>query len=231
MQLNQLASKRPVIVITKNGASTPYTLTVDDYTDLARAVEREGPPKLAVAWCLLQRFGLLHPLYDNLSTFVRAYSQPINPQWFSTGARHLAEVKRLKDSTLVARENTQASQREGWAKTPLSAISSDTYAVLDALFAGAASPVPLASHYAAPITRRSLAEATKARADFATKRGYVVVPIGNILTDNWFYGEAPMRAVQVTTGQASPTHATAFTSFAVAGGFSLLIRYLIGKFL
>jgi hypothetical protein len=231
MQLNQLASKRPVIVISKNGTATPYTLTVDDYTDLARAVEREGPPKLAVAWCLLQRFGLLYPLYDNLSTFVRAYAQPINPQWFSAGARHLAEVKRLKDSTLVARENTQASQREGWAKTPLGSISSSTHDVLDSLFAGRApSPVPLASHYAAPITRRSLAEATKARADFAAKRGYDVIPAGNILTDNWFYGEAPMRGVQVSTGEAAPTHATALASFAIMSGAGFVLRYLLRRF-
>jgi hypothetical protein len=230
MQLNQLASKQPRIYISKNGISTPYTLTVDDYTDLCRAVEREGPPKLAVAWCLLQRFGLLYPLYSNLSTFVKAYAQPINPQWFSTGARHLAEVKRLKDSTLVARENTQASQREGWAKTPLASISQDTQNVVDSIFAGALSPVPLASHYAAPITRRSIAEATKARADFAKARSYEVIPAGNILTDNWFYGEAAMRGVMVSTSQANPTHASAVGALALAGGGWFLLRFLLGRF-
>jgi hypothetical protein len=231
MQLNQLASKKPVIYISKNGATTPYTLTVDDYTDLLRAVEREGPPKLAVAWCLLQRFGLLYPLYDSLSTFVKAYAQPINPQWFSNGARHLAEIKKLKDSLLIARENTQASQREGWAKTPLASISADTHNIADAIFGGGAiSPVPFATHYAAPITRKSIAEATKARADFAAKRGYSVEAVGNILTDNWFYGEAPMRGVQVSTGQSEPTHATAFTTFAIAGGTVLIARYLLGRF-
>lgn len=230
MQLNQLASKRPTIVISKGGTSTPYTLTVDDYTDLARAVEREGPPQLAVAWCLLQRFGLLYPLYPNLSKFVKAYAQPINPQWFSNGASHLAEVKRLKDSTLIARENTQASQREGWAKTPLTSISAKTLAVVDSVFAGAPSPVPLASHYAAPITRRSVAEATKARADFATKRGYAVIPAGNILTDNWFYGEAPMAGVRVTTGAASPTHGTALATFAITGGSGFLLYYALRRF-
>lgn len=230
MQLNQLASKQPTIVISKGGTVTSYTLTVDDYTDLLRAVEREGPPKLAVAWCLLQRFGLLYPLYSSLSRFVKAYAQPINPQWFSNGAAHLAELKRLKDSTLIARENTQASQREGWAKTPLASISSNTHAVVDSLFAGAPSPVPLASHYAAPITRKSVSEATKARADFAAKRGYIVVAIGNILTDNWFYGEAPMASVRVTTGTASPTHGTALATFAIAGGGGFLLYYALRRF-
>jgi bacillopeptidase F (M6 metalloprotease family) len=180
---------------------------------------------------LLQRFGLLFPLYSNLSTFVKAYAQPINPQWFSNGARHLAEVKRLKDSLLVARENTQASQREGWAKTPLSSISIDTHNVVDDIFAGhTPSPVPLATHYAAPITRKSVAEATKARAEFAAKRGYSVEVVGNILTDNWFYGEAAMHGVIVSTSQAEPTHSTAFASFAILGGTGFLVHFLLRRF-
>jgi hypothetical protein len=143
----------------------------------------------------------------------------------------LAEVKRLKDSLLVARENTQASQREGWAKTPLTSISQDTQNVVDSIFAGAASPVPLASHYAAPITRSSVDAAKKARADFAAKRSYDVVAVGNILTDNWFYGEPAMRGVQVTSGQSTPTPGSAAKTFAIASGAGLLIRFLLGRFL
>jgi hypothetical protein len=230
MQESQLRSKPPALIISKSGADTSYVLTVSDYTDLARAVEREGPPKAAVAWCLLQRFGLLHPLYKDLSTFVKAYAQPINPQWFSTGARHLAENKRLKDPLLVARENTAASQREGWAKTPLTKISADTLGVLDAIFAGQTkSPLPLATHYAAPITRKSVDEARKAQADFAAKRGYSVQPTSDILHDNWFYGEAAMSNVRVSTGVATslPKAATAIGLTGVGGvGLWFLLKGL-----
>jgi hypothetical protein len=229
---SQLRSKPPAIIISKSDSDTPYVLTVTDYTDLARAVEREGPPKAAVAWTLLQRFGLLYPLYKDLSTFVKAYAQPINPQWFSTGARHLAENQRLKDPLLVARENTAASQREGWAKTPLTKISADTLLVLDRIFAGKTrSPLPLASHYAAPITRKSITEARKAQADFAAKRGYTVYPTSDILNDNWFYGEAAMSGVRVRTGVPASIAKAALTySLAGASGYALwfLIKRLIG---
>jgi hypothetical protein len=227
MQDAQLRSKPPAIIISKSGADTSYVLSVLDYTDLARAVEREGPPKAAVAWCLLQRFGLLYPLYKDLSTFVRAYAQPINPQWFSTGARHLAENKRLKDPLLIARENTAASQREGWAKTPLTKISADTLGVLDSIFAGTTkSPLPLATHYAAPITRKSVADARKAQADFAKARGYSVYPTADILHNNWFYGEAAMSNVRVTTGVASST-GKAFAAFSLAGAGSYGLWFLL----
>lgn len=230
MLANQIASKRPTVIISKGGVNTIYALTVEDYTDLARAVEREGPPKLAVAWCLLQRFGLLWPLYPSLSGFVKAYAQPINPKWFSTGAEHLAALKKL-DSYGKAKENTAASQREGWAKTPLDKISNDTLQTLDAIFAGRPSPVPAATHYAAPITRASVQAATKARADFATKRGYSVVPAGNILTDNWFYGEAAMSNVRVTSSIANPSYTTAFLSFALAGAVTYVVPWLARRFL
>lgn len=228
MQESQLRSKQPSVIINKGGVNTVYPLTVEDYTDLARAVEREGPPKLAVAWTLLQRFGLLYPLYPGLSKFVKAYAQPINPQWFSNGAAHLAELKRLGGggTTAGAKENTQASQREGWAKTPLAKISQDTLAVLDSIFEGKPSPVPLASHYAAPITRTNVDAAKAAREAFATKRGYTPVPIGNILTDNWFYSEAAMASVKVVTSASNPSPASAFGTFVALGLGSYGLLYI-----
>jgi hypothetical protein len=228
MQVNQLQSSAPKILISKSGVASPYTISVADYTDLARAVEREGPPKLAVAWTLLQRFGLLYPLYPNLSVFVKAYAQPINPQWFSNGPAHLAALAKL-DSYGKAKENTAASQREGWAKTPLESISKDTLAVLDAVFAGTKSPVPLASHYAAPITRANVDAAKKARADFASKRGYGVVDYGNILTDNWFYSEAPMSGVKVSASSVNPNITSAFLALGLLSVGSLAIVHMIGK--
>lgn len=218
-----------VLVIKKSGRESRYVLTDLDYLDLARALDREGPPKLGVAWTLIQRFGMLYPLYPSFSVFVRAYAQPINPEWFATGKRHLAEVKRLNgDLKAVARENAQAVLREQWAVVPLAKITQDTRAVINSIFTGTASPLPNSTHYAAPITRSSVEAAEASREAFARKRNYTAIPYGDILTHNWFYGEPQMRNVSVQAMYVASL-AIAFLAIMVTSGAGLGALYFIKR--
>jgi hypothetical protein len=172
---------------------------------------------------------MLYPLYASFSTFVRAYAQPINPEWFSKGKRHLAEVKRLNgDLKAVARENTQAALREEWSKVPLSKITTDTKQVINSIFAGTASPISASTHYAAPITRSSVEAAEAAREAFARKRNYTAIPYGNILTHNWFYGEPQMRNVSVQAMYVASL-ALAFLAIMVTSGAGLGALYFIKR--
>jgi hypothetical protein len=219
-----------VLSIRKNGRSLQYTLTALDYLDLLRAVDREGPPKLAVTWTLVQRFGMLYPIYKTLSSFVRAYAQPINPDWFRTGKRHLAAIEASKGNlAAVAAENKQAVLREQWAAVPLEKISPDTVKIVNSIFAGVTSPVPAATHYHAPITRTSIEAAKKARADFAAKRGYSVVETSApLLSSNWFYGEAAMRTVSVSAVLTVVTGA--LLALLGTSGFIYALHYLSRRY-
>jgi len=228
MQENQPGSR--VLVFQKSGREQRYVLTDADYLDLARALEREGPPKLGVAWTLIQRFGMLYPLYSSFSTFVRAYAQPINPDWFPTGKRHLQAIEQMKgDLKAIAFENQQAQLRKQWAAVPLSQIGSDTRHVIDSIFSGQApSPIPASSHYAAPITRKDVETATAARAAFAQRRNYQVLDYGNILTSNWFYGEAQMRGVKVMAMYVAST-ALALLAIGLTSGAAIGALYFIKR--
>ena len=65
---------------------------------LRRAVEREGEPKALVAQALVNRWAMLQDRpagasYPTLTSFVRAYAQPVNPRWFPAGDLHQAQLE------------------------------------------------------------------------------------------------------------------------------------------
>ncbi len=233
MESNQAPSSQRVLRFTKSNREFRYALTSQDYLDLCRAVEHEGPPKLGVAWTLIQRFAMLYPLYRDLSTFVKAYAQPINPQWFPDGKRHLDELQKLaSDTAAVQRENSDAAKRIKYANQSLDSISSDTKRVVSSIFAGASSPIPLSSHYAAPITRTSIQAAEKARNAFADKRNYTVFPYGDILSSNWFYGESGMAGVKVRAIlEVASSTAIALLAIVVTTGTGYLALHLLRRFM
>jgi hypothetical protein len=219
-----------MLVISKSGRQSRYAVTGEDYLTLLRAVDREGPPKLGVAWTLLQRFGMLYPLYSNLGTFIQAYAQPINPLWFPLGPRHIAEVKRLgTDLAAIAKENQQAVLREKWAAVPYEAISADTKGVVASIFAGSPSPIPTSSHYAAPIVRTSVDAAVASRAAFAAKRNYEALELGDPTRSNWFYAEAVMSGVEVLATYGAATLAAAWLAIGVTTGAGLLALLILKK--
>ena len=75
-----------------------YVLTPDDVLNLGRAIQAEGPPQSAVLWTLIQRFAFLFSTgeYTSLTQFLKDYVQPINPDWYPNGHRHLALIKELE---------------------------------------------------------------------------------------------------------------------------------------
>lgn len=72
-------------------ACGPYTYTVtdEDRLWLTRAVQHEGPVEREVAQVLVNCFAYLHSVKPKscptLTWLVRAYAQPINPEWFPEG--------------------------------------------------------------------------------------------------------------------------------------------------
>jgi hypothetical protein len=180
------------------GARHDYSLTARDRDDFYRAVWREGKPQLAVAHTLLQRFAYLYSTtrpYSTLSSFLRAYVQPINPRWFSSGDLHKAQVARLEKAGKGAEalaEKARAKKREAYAVTPITSIPRE-YNELSALVLSGAttSPVPTALHFimsSAGAGDDELTARDKALAE-ATRKGLVLVPIaeGYRRGLNWFF--------------------------------------------
>lgn len=83
---------------TRKGIEYHYDLTNNDILNLLRATYKEGKQKEAVAYTLLSRFAWIYPqgLYKDLSSFIIAYAQPLNPKWFPSGSAHLATVRSLR---------------------------------------------------------------------------------------------------------------------------------------
>ncbi len=208
---------RVLVFSTKDG-DVRYTLTNNDFLDFARAVEFEGPPKLGVAWTLIQRFAYLYPTYKTLSSFVTAYSQPINPRWFPKGKEHLAYLTMLQsqgDLNGAAREEKEALARIRKANVPLTSIHKDTLIAIDEVFTTHVSPIPKSLHFHAPDPARS-------QAIFAQNKGLDVVPYGTGIRENWFFGiqnhVVHVLAMLEDTG--------AIGSALIALGYSAAILYL-----
>jgi hypothetical protein len=223
------------LIFSKNGAEKRYILSNADYLALLRAVEFEGPPKVAVAWTLLQRFALLYPQYSKLDAFIQAYAQPINPKWFTNGKLHMAYAAKLRSEGKAKEanfEDDQAVKRERKAVVPMDQISKDTKNVVDGVFVTNISPVPGSIHYHAPLVTSDASAASSARAAFAKKRDYQVIDYGPLLTSNWFYGTTQSRGFSVfalfedLSALGSALMALAYTSSVLYMTYSLARRFL-----
>lgn len=135
------------------GRSYALPISPGDVLTLARAVDAEGYPKLAVAWTLLQRAAWVNSQQGpkTLSQVVTSYAQPLNPAWFPEGEKHQAEVARLKrlgDEAGAQKEVKRAWSRKLKATKTWEALSPETREVVSSVLAGhAPSPVPEATHY------------------------------------------------------------------------------------
>lgn len=72
-----------------------YVPTPEDVLWLRRAVEAEGPPSYRVAATLVNGFMWARARLNSgrtLASWVRAYAQPVNPQWFVSGAKYKAAL-------------------------------------------------------------------------------------------------------------------------------------------
>jgi hypothetical protein len=135
------------------GKAYSMPITVDDIITLARAIQFEGPPSSSVAWTLIQRAAWLwtNGTQIGLGPLVEQYAQPINPAWFPTGAKHLAEVDRLTkagDSAGAAAEQKKAQTRVAKANTRWSQLSQATQDLVGRILAGeSTSPLTGSVHY------------------------------------------------------------------------------------
>lgn len=97
------------------GGTTDYVPTEADKLWLCRAVEAEGEPRERVAETLINGFmwarsevGYRPPLL----TWIRAYSQPLNPRWFVRGDEHMKRMQRAPSEEARAALVRQALIRE-----------------------------------------------------------------------------------------------------------------------
>jgi len=222
------------LIFSKGGVEKRYVLSNVDYLDLLRAVEFEGKPKIAVAWTLLQRFALLYPQYSSLSSFIKAYAQPINPRWFPKGDLHqgyLALLRSRGDAKGADFENQRAEKRESKASTTMAKIGQDTKLVVDGVFLNHLSPVPGSIHYHAPLVTTNIAEAVAARTKFAADKKYDVVDYGPVLSGNWFYGNSQSKNFSVfavfedLTSIGSALLALGYTSSVLYMAYALAKRF------
>lgn len=128
----------------------PYTVTDADALWLARAVEAEGPVQSQVAATLVNGFcwarsrGYAKPL----TSWIRAYAQPLNPRWYESGDLFVASLASKSESEKREAIAT-ARRREQVHSARVSFTPSTQAAVLDALN-GRVNIPRNATDYAAP---------------------------------------------------------------------------------
>lgn len=153
---------------------------------LARAVDEEGYPREGVAWALIQRAAWLRTkgVQVSLGKLSQQYAQPINPAWFPTGAKHLAEIARLSrlgDSAGVAAENARAVTRVKKASQSWEMLEPETHEVIGQILAGSSkSPVKGAVHYWASRAQDFLGNQAKKPDLILLDRGYGFGPGRNV---------------------------------------------------
>ena len=112
----------------------PYTVTADDALWLARAVEAEGPIQQEVAAALVNGFAFTRSRGSQLTLrgFVRAYAQPLNPDWYLTGKLFLKSLEGKSDAE-KAELRKIAERRERIHSTRTTFTPATQAAVADAL--------------------------------------------------------------------------------------------------
>lgn len=197
---------QPTISWRKGGVSHNYKLRETDVLWLARALWREGAPRAAVGYTLLQRFAALYPKYTTLTQFLRAYCQPLNPQWFPSGQRSKRKVARLKKENRhieAVKETERAKKRMEYSQTPWSEIPQQYRDFTDRLLSGAVpNPTPTAIHFCASQAKSGSThqDARAAAEQYALKKKLgppVPVPGGFGPGMNWFFESRGSRPPQI----------------------------------
>ena len=130
-------------------SSGSYRVTPSDRLWLLRAVQSESnkpDDRRRVAETLVNRFVYLKSrgttAYPTLTSFVRAYAQPINPLWQSTSTSKCRSNPRYCTAAMIAKRRS--------ARTETMFSDSTTAAVSGALSRGITSIASSSVHYAAP---------------------------------------------------------------------------------
>ena len=179
-----------------------YDLTNNDILNLLRAAYKEGNQKEAVTYTLLTRFAWLYPegIYKDLSSFISAYAQPLNPKWFPTGSAHLATIKSLKSKysgaelqVKIDRANKLANQRVLNTTLDESNIPEKTKNVVYGILKGEiVNPVKGSVHFVSSMAKASDNKnvAYQKQVNFASSRSDLDKAIdygGSVQGNNWFF--------------------------------------------
>lgn len=122
--------------------SQRYKITHDDYVWLVRAVECEGGLPEATAWTIIQRFAIFWRFREPFSSFIRKFSQPVNPLWASKDSELCRKYPHLCSDKAIAFRRRCIELDPGRAKVaPM---------IERLLRAGVPNPVPRAYDFAAP---------------------------------------------------------------------------------
>lgn len=228
-------SALPLLTWSWNGKPYKYTVSPNDREWFIRCLWREGKPAETVGHVLLQRFALLASTgskYPTMTSFLRAYCQPVNPLWFPGGSKSEAFIKRANnrgDSTAANQERERAKRRVIYASTPISKIKPEFVQLADNILYGSSrSPAPRATHFTMSFAGAGDTEATarkKAEA-FAKRRGLIHVPIreGHKLGVNWFFVGKQLPPV-IRFGTTTAKTLTGFMLFS----WGLLGLFLLGR--
>ncbi len=128
----------------------PYDVTSDDVLWMRRAVQAEGEPRELVAQTLVNGFMLARSrgYSGSLTSFVRAYAQPVNPRWYASGDLHAQSM--AKATTQKGRdERTARARSRELVHSIRNEFSDDTLAAVESAFKSAPK-FPHATDYAAP---------------------------------------------------------------------------------
>lgn len=194
----------------KGGNFYEYEISPDDRVWFARCLWREGAPMDKVGWTLLQRFAMVQKKYSSLTTFLRAYCQPVNPLWLPGGKLSEAAIERALDKNDVTEaeaERKRAQNRVKWVNTPLSEIPRKTIAVVDQILSGnSRSPIPTASDFTMSFAAKGdTNEAAKAKGvTWAAKKNLklVEIPEGYTRGLNWFFvGSVSPPEIMIALGK------------------------------
>lgn len=180
-------------IITPRGYSLSWD--DDDRLWLLRAVEAEGEPRPLIAQTLVNRWAwswdTMPAKYLKLSELVRAYSQAVNPLWYTDGKLFLASLAKLpadlRDDAYARamRRQTEHSIRNRFTPETVAAVDQALYGPLT---------LPMgALHFAAP---------SVARPDLP-----VLVPSSSA-QENTIYGDVLHGAARARYSLSSPRGAT-----------------------
>lgn len=233
---------RPLLKWSNDDREFQYIVTDQDRAWFARAIWREGTPRVAVGYTLLQRFASLYPKYQTFAKFLRAYCQPINPAWYTTGFRHkrlLKSLRKKRDAQGIAAEIERARRRERYSTTPVAQIPENYRILADRILTGAPhNPVPTAEHFCISLapSGASHAVAVDAARRYAERKRLpepLAVAGGFGRGNNWFFqprsGPPPRLAFDRHTETVSGALAQGGSSGAGAATAVALGLFALGR--
>lgn len=161
-----------------------YQLTPEDVIWAAKMATYEGDAE-EVLWTMTQRFALTYPgqQWGSFTEFIRSFSQPINPDWYSTG-KHCQPGGKGYRSDYCSEELT--GRREALATMTWDEVAAEYPRAVKITLQWAqgnlTNPVPRAVNFAAPAQAQQYAEQRDDVVIIQKANNWFLAEMG---TDNW----------------------------------------------